>query len=587
MISRPYQTQFREATLAAYDAGWRQMLASMATGTGKTFCFSDLYEALKSRLPGKMLVITHTEELVDQNIATLKVVNPSLRVDKEMAEFKANTDDADIIVASVKTLGRLHTTRLAKFDTSVWDKIIVDEAHHTPADSYMNILNHFGVLQNGTKSLLLGVSACTQRMDGKALGDIYKKLVYSYSLRQAVKDGYLVPPRGYLITTQCDLSKVEMADEDLNQSMLMPAIDTVERNQQVVHAWLTYGENRKTVVYAGNIQHAQNLCGFFKAMGVDCDFVWGEDPDRKQKLKWHRESEHGVLVNCQVLIEGYDDPTISCIVLAWPTGSIVKFTQMCGRPTRLPVGIENLNTYIEYELTTRNIPGSGDFEGNPYPFKKDCLILAVVDIGQHSLCSLPMLMGLPAKMDLQGHGLLEVVEMIEVAQEENPTIDFSKLKSAEGMKQFIEEVNLFTVRFPKEVEDNSSFGWSQAFDGAYVMNIPRPKTDTTGTKPGRMCIRQNLIGKWEITGSVKNEFPIHGIRDTIEEAFAIADQVIRERSPESVSRVDRKASWMQKPATKPQWTLLKRLYKGREWPEDFTQGQAAHFISLRLDGKKG
>jgi superfamily II DNA or RNA helicase len=581
MISRPYQTQFREATIAAYDAGWRQMLASMATGTGKTFCFSDLYEALKSRLPGKMLVLTHTEELVDQNIATLQVVNPSLRVDKEMAEHKANTAEADIIVASVKTLGRLHTSRLEKFDVNVWDKIIVDEAHHTPADSYMNILAHFGVLQNGTKSLLLGVTATTQRADGKALGDVYKKLVYSYSLRQAVQDGYLVKPRGYRVTTQCDLTNISMAEDDLNQIELMPAIDTVERNQQVVNAWLAYGENRKTVVYAGSIQHAQNLCGFFKAMGVDCNFTWGEDPLRKTMLGWHRNSEHGVLVNCQLLIEGYDDPSISCIVLAWPTGSIVKFTQMCGRATRLPIGVENLNTYLEYVAANKDTPGFGN-----YPFKKDCIILAVVDIGQHSLCSLPMLMGLPAGLDLHGHGLLEVVEMIEAAQEENPTIDFSKLKSTD-LKQFIEEFNLFTVRFPKEVEDNSSFQWSQAFDGAYVMNIPRPRTDTTGTKPGRMCIRQNLLGKWEITGSVKNEFPLHGIRDTIEEAFAAADQVIRERSPESVSRVDRNASWMQKPATKPQWMLLKRLYKGREWPEDFTQGQAAHFISLRLDGKAG
>jgi ATP-dependent helicase IRC3 len=551
----------------------------MATGSGKTFCFSDLYEALKSRLPGKMLVLAHTEELVDQNIKTLQVVNPGLKVDKEMAEHVANVDDADIVGASVKTLGRLHTSRLVKFDPSVWDKIIVDEAHHTPADTYMNILEHFGVLKDGTKSLLLGVTACTQRMDGKALGDIYKKLVFSYSLRQAITDGYLVRPRGYQITTKCDLSKVGMADDDLNQKELMSAIDNPERDQQIVSAWLQYGQNRKTVVYAGSIEHAVNLCCHFKAAGVNCEAVWGEDPERAAKLSWHRHSSNGALINCQLLIEGYDDPTISCIVLAWPTASIVKFTQMCGRPTRLPVGIENLNEYLTFWETNHDMPGFGEAS-----FKKDCLILAVVDIGQHSLCSLPMLMGLPAGMDLQGHGLLEMVELIEAAQEENPTIDFSKLKSTD-VQHFIEEINLFTVRFPKEVEDNSDFRWTRTFDGAYAMNIPRPKTDTTGTKAGRMRIWQNLLGKWEIEGSVKNEMPIHGIRDSIEDAFGIADQVIRERAPESVCIVDRKASWLQKPATKEQCTLLKRLYKGKVWPEDLTQGQASHFIGLRLDGK--
>lgn len=556
MPERPYQVDANNAITTAYDQNWRQQIVSMATGTGKTYLFSALYERMKSRLPGQMLVLAHTEELVDQNIDAMREVNPSLRVDKEMAEHKADPSQADVICASVKTLGRLGTSRLAKYDMAKWDKVIVDEAHHTPANSYMNILNAFGVLQDGTKKLLLGVTATPERMDGKALGAIYKKLTYVYSLRQAIDDGYLVKVRGYKVTTGTNLSNVSIEDGDFNKIELEIAIDTPERDKQVVDAWIERCEGRKTVVYAGGISHAKNLAIAFGAAGITSWAVWGGDPDRKAKLEWHRNTAGSVLVNAALLVEGYNDPSISCIVIAAPTASSVKFTQMCGRATRL------------------------------FPGKIDCIILDMVDSsGGHSLCTLPTLMGLPSNLDMCGQSLSDTCKLIEDMQVENPSIDFTKLKSADGLQQFITEVNLFAIRFPAEVEANSDFIWSKAIDGGYVMRIPLQKADATGNKPGIVRIHQNLLDKWDIDGYIGGK-GFHGLRDTIEEAFAGADQQIRERAPASVVLVNRKASWMTKPATTNQMTLLKRLYgKDKVWPGDFSQGQASFFIDKRL--KKG
>src|ERR1035437_3844822 len=369
MQDRPYQTAFGEAVIAAYDQGWHQQLASMATGTGKTYCFSSLFEKLRSRLPGQMLVLAHTEELVEQNLNTLREVNPYLQADKEMAEHKANPM-ADIISASVATLGRKNSPRLERFLHV--DKIIVDEAHHTPANSYMNVLNYFEVLQDGTPNLLLGVTATPTRSDGKALGEIYKKLVYTYSLRQAIEEGFLVKVRGYRVTTNTDISKVSITAGDLNAGELIEAIDTQARNYRVVKAWLDKCEGRKTVVYSAGILHAQHLAASFNEAEIEAKAIWGIDPDRELKLEWHKNTAGSVLVNAALLVEGYNDPSISCIVLAAPTASGVKFTQMCGRATRLCDG------------------------------KTDCIILDVVDIsGSHSLCTLPMLMGMPASLDLQ------------------------------------------------------------------------------------------------------------------------------------------------------------------------------------------
>ena len=186
-MDRNYQTEAIEAVLTAYDQGEHQQLLSMATGTGKTRTCSLLYEKLKSRIPGKMLILDHTEELIDQFVATMKSVNPSLRIDREMAQHKADPDKADVVVASVPSLGRLNTTRIIKYDMSQWNIVIVDEAQHTLAESYMRILEAFGVLGD-TKKLLLGMTATPFRADGRALGEVYKKIVYSYSLRQAIKE---------------------------------------------------------------------------------------------------------------------------------------------------------------------------------------------------------------------------------------------------------------------------------------------------------------------------------------------------------------------------------------------------------------
>jgi ATP-dependent helicase IRC3 len=552
---RDYQNAAIDAVCTAYDQGWRQQILSMATGSGKTVVFSNLYERLKSRLPGKLLILSHTEELINQSIATMQETNPTLRIDKEMAEHKADPNAADVVVGSIATLGRKNTSRLDRFKREDFSTIVIDEAHHTLADSYRNILAHFGVLEDGTSKLLLGVTATPFRSDGRPLGEIYKKMTYVYSLRQAISEGFLAEVRGYRVVTQTNLSDVSTAGGDFNRVELESTINTPERNKAIVEAWQEKGESRPTVAFVAGIAHAKTLSEAFNAAGVFAAAVWGDDPDRTAKLQAFREGGITVLVNCNVLTEGVDIPTIGCVIIARPTKSSVLFTQMCGRGTRLSPG------------------------------KTDCIILDVLDIsGGHSLCTLPMLMGLPGGMDMSGRGLWESVKLIEAAQEEYPSIDFGKLKTIDNLKQFITEVNLFEVRFPEEVEANSDFTWSKAIDGGYIMRIPLLKNDATGVKPGLVRIHQNLLDKWEVTGYIGNR-AFHGERASVEEAFAVADQQIRERAPASVVLVNRKASWMTKPATKPQMGLLAKLYKGKAWPEDFTQGQASHWINKRIGGK--
>jgi ATP-dependent helicase IRC3 len=552
METRPYQQGAINSTLTCYDQGVRRMMLVMATGSGKTVVFSKLYEALKSRLPGQMLVVSHTEELVRQNANKIQMVNPTLKVGVEMAGEYANPD-SDIISASVQTLGRKGTERVNRIPWTNVDKVVIDEAHHSVTEAYGRILDLAGSYKEGTDKFLLGTTATSQRPDGKALSDIFEKIAYVYTLRQAIADKWLVPLRGYRVTTGTVLDGVERGNGDYRVSQLRTAVDTPERNKFVVAQWIKLGENRSTLVFTVDIEHAQNLAKEFQNAGVSAEWLSGDDPRRAEKLEAHRRGDIKVLCNCAVLTEGYDDPNISCIVLARPTQSAVLFTQMVGRGTRLAPG------------------------------KTDLIVIDVVDSTiAHSLITLPTLMGLQNILDLKGRDLFEVVNELEQVQLEHPSIDLSTLKDIDELQAIVKAVDLFEVRFPKETEENSEFIWMRAVDGGYRINIPKDGPE----KSGFMRIYENPLGAWSIKGQIK-EVDLEATRPTMEEAFKASDEQIRKRLGKMrVSYLLREATWHNKKVTPGQMKMLIRLFPHRQFPYDsMTSGMASKMIAERLNKK--
>lgn len=531
------------------------MLVSMATGTGKTVVFSKLYQSLKSRLSGQMLVLAHREELVDQSIDKLKKCNPKATVAKEMAEHHADAN-ADIIVASVASLGRKGTKRVEKYDWKNVDKLIVDEAHHSTADSYGNVFDVFGSMLPGTDKITLGFTATPQRSDGKALAEKYEKIAYVYSIRNAIEDGWLADVRGYRVRTETSLADVKTVGGDFAQDQLNETVNTPKRNHHIVESWKELANGRQTVAFCVGIKHAQDLAEMFNEKGIVAEAVWGDDPDRGNKLAQHREGKITVLCNCGVLVEGYDDPSITCVLLARPTKSAVLFTQMVGRGTRL------------------------------YPGKTDCIVIDVVDIsGKHSLVTLPTLMGLQGVLDLKGHSLLWAVKTLEAEQDAHPSIDFTKLESLDKLKQFIEQVDMFDVRFPEEVEENSDLTWYRAAEGGYRMRVPAcKKHGEIVTKGGTVHIYQNMLDKWEIVGKIAGA-QFHGVRNSMEEAFKVADEQVIKRARYALNVLQRELTWQDRPATPQQLGLLKKLFPWKQFPETLGRGQASRIIGERLAGK--
>jgi hypothetical protein len=497
-----------------------------------------------------MLVVAHTDDLVRQNAVRMAAMHPQAMIGTEMGEHRADPICSDIISSSVQTLGRKGTARLEKFNWTTIDKIVVDEAHHSTSESYRRILDKSGSLLPDSCTLLLGCTATPTRADGTALDTIYEKIVYVYPIRKAINEGFLVDIRGYRVRTDISLDGVSKTSSDYAVGELSERVNKPFRNQQIVDAWKRLGEGRKTVVFCADIQHAKDMAEEFRGIGVSAVAVWGDDPDRTAKLEDHRQGRVGVLCVCQLLMEGYDDPTIACIVLGKPTQSPVAFSQMVGRGTRLA------------------------------PNKKDLIVIDVVDgTMTHSLVTLPTLMGLPNTLDIKGRPLTEAADFIEQMQTENPAVDFTKLEDIDEAKILVEKVDMFSIKFPAEVEANSELTWFRAACGGYKMLIPKEGTGKTG----QIHIYENALGAWELDGNVKDE-AFHGIRSSFEEAIKVADEQVRKRvNIQTLSCVKREALWHSKKVSGGQMAMLKRLFPHRSFAfELMNSGQASRLISERL-----
>jgi len=548
MPDRPYQGEMHVSMDTNYTAGVRQQAIVAATGTGKTHVFSGIPERMKAKLPGRMLVLAHRDELLEQAIASIERANPSLTVSKEMGTEYAN-ENSDVIVASVATLGRKGSTRLERFPWDQIDKAVTDEAHHATAESYLRIYEHGDFLRPDTHKLHVGFTATPQRADGEALAKVFRKIVYTYPLRRAIEEGYLVEPRGIKAKTQTSLENVKVSGGDFALGSLADAINTPERNQLVVKAWLDHGEGRRTIGFTANIQHAIDLCAMFRHYGVGCEAIWGDDTERDTKIERHKDGEYPVLLNCGILTEGYDDPPVSCILLARPTRSGVLYSQMVGRGTRLFAG------------------------------KSDLIVIDVVDAtSRNSLLALPTLMGLPSTIDLKGRGVLWAVKQIEDAARDYPQIDFGLLPDINDIAHFVQSVNLFDVKLPQDVIQNSTLSWMPGPTGDYVLLLPNKE---------KLSISQNLLDKWELSAIVKGQ-KYRAERETIHDIFSVADGLIQDKAGDMLKILKQDEPWHSDPATPSQLWLAKKLAKElatkrglpvQPFPEGLDKGKVSKLIS--------
>lgn len=327
---RPYQQEAKEKVFEKWNSGDKKTLLVLPTGCGKTIVFAKITEDCV-RQGARVLILAHRGELLEQ--ASDKIEKATgLKSAVEKAENSCINSWYRVVVGSVQTLMR--DKRLNQFSCDYFDTIIIDEAHHVISDSYQKILEHF------SEANVLGVTATPDRGDMKNLGQVFDSLAYEYTLPQAIKEGYLTPIKAVTIPLKLDLSGVSTQAGDFKASDIDTALDPYL--YQIATEMKKYCANRKTVVFLPLVKTSQKFRDILNTQGFNAAEVNGNSTDRAEVLSDFENDKYNVLCNSMLLTEGWDCPSVDCIIVLRPTKVRGLYCQMVGRGTRLCEGKEDL-----------------------------------------------------------------------------------------------------------------------------------------------------------------------------------------------------------------------------------------------------
>lgn len=330
MNLRPYQEAAKEAVLGEWANGRRKTVAVLPTGTGKTILFASIIEN-QVRQGGRALILAHRGELLDQAADKLRKAT-GIESSLEKADSHSLNSLFPVTVGSVQSL--MQPKRLNRFPNDYFSDIVVDEAHHVLSDSYQRVLEHF------PNARVVGVTATPDRGDKRNLGQFFDSQAYEYTMRQAIKDGYLVPIKAQMIPLEVNIRSVGVSNGDYALGDIGEALDPYL--EQIAREMAHYCRGRKTVVFLPLIATSQKFCRMLQDEGMRACEVNGESTDRAEILADFEAGRYDVLCNSMLLTEGWDCPAVDCIVVLRPTKVRALYQQMVGRGMRLSPGKKDL-----------------------------------------------------------------------------------------------------------------------------------------------------------------------------------------------------------------------------------------------------
>ena len=330
MQLRPYQEEARAKVQQEWKEGRKRTLLVLPTGCGKTIVFSKIIED-RVKMGERVLVLAHRSELLEQASDKLMTAT-GLGTALEKAENTSIGSWFRVVVGSVQTMQR--EKRLSQFPPNHFDTIVIDEAHHAISDGYQRVLEHFG------EANVLGVTATPDRGDMRNLGSYFDSLAYEYPLVDAIKSGYLSKITAITIPLELEISTVSQQAGDFKVSEIGTALDPYL--EQIADEMVKQCKDRKTVVFLPLVKTSQKFRDILNAKGFKAAEVNGESKDRAEILEDFDKDKYNVLCNSMLLTEGWDCPTVDCVVVLRPTKVRALYSQMVGRGTRLAPGKENL-----------------------------------------------------------------------------------------------------------------------------------------------------------------------------------------------------------------------------------------------------
>ena len=537
---REYQT---EAVLAVQSA-WTTYLMSrpavvLPTGTGKSTVIAKLAVDARSA-GGRVVMLAHRGELLDQMAASVGHVDPH---GERVGIVAADRDEPGtaIVAASFQTLAkarRLHSVGHR-------DVILVDEAHHAPAKSYRGVLDNLGAF--GSQVLTCGFTATMVRADTEALGSIWEDVVYEKSLAWAIREGFLVPPRGKSVVMDDlnKLAKIRNVAGDYNQGKLEEVM--AASVDSTVEAITTHAADRAMIVFASGVDHADVLAQLLTARGISALAVVGSHSReyRQDAYRQFTEGQIQALVTVQVLTEGADFPRCDAVVMGRPTRSQSLYSQMVGRALR------------------------------PYPGKTDALVLDLTGTARD--------MSLVTLSDLHSEAKTERVTVSgEVLEDLDLELDVDKVLDKVPARERIGVLDLEDI----DLLALSGANWLKTARGVRFLDCrdelvflwPSSEDSDPGNLEGRMV----KVGHISSKGNVSGGWLGNGTEGTLDQAVEAAE-IYAARTGQFP---DRNARWRTSNQAASEGQLRFASGLGIEGANFMTKGRLADEITVRIASRR-
>ncbi len=338
----------------------RSVMAQMPTGTGKTYLLTAVIDSFVSNNPmEKVWIVAHRRELVSQ-------------IDDTVRKFHSfSASNTSSLLSSVKAVSIQWLSKHYDEIEKEPGMIVIDEAHHALAKTYKEMWERF------PNTKFLGLTATPCRLNGKGFTDLFDVLVQSWSVPEFISKGRLATYDFVSIKSDgmtqrlIDSLQKRGADGDYQNKemdMLLNKKPSIERLYQSLEE---FGKDRKGIVYAINISHAQKITKLYQEHGVKAIAIDSKTPaaERQQDIEAFKKGDIQVLVNVDIFSEGFDCPDVEFVQLARPTLSLAKYLQMVGRGLRVAKGkkncviIDNVGLYRVFGLPSQVWNWNAMFEG--------------------------------------------------------------------------------------------------------------------------------------------------------------------------------------------------------------------------------
>jgi superfamily II DNA or RNA helicase len=574
---RPYQAKCLDAIDRAEKEGVTRQLIVMATGLGKSVIFSGL---LRRRGLPNTFGLLHREELIAQMATRILELNPGARIGVEKAERFSDPSSDRVILASVQSVGRKDRARIGKIARE-WPKVLlVDEAHHSPSSSFIEVLDHFGVYGKEPRrdALLIGLTATPDRLDEMGYDKIFDDVTFRYGLREAIRDGWLADIRAWRIDTDLDLSKVKSRAGDFAQGELAEAVEMSNMDEAAVRTWAARCRGRRSLFYCVDKVHAAKLHRRLSDAGAKAAVVVDDTPsaERRASVGLFQAGEVEALVNVLVFSEGFDAPETECVHVLRPTKSRALYTQVIGRGTRKT---ERKQSVDVFDYTDQ----------------------------AHDICSVGQIFGLPDSWDLKGQSVAKDADKLEEVEAELG-LKVDGAKSVADMVKRVKERRIDLIK--GALADSglpSKLAWLRPLQSAerWVVSWRNETEDKIASLPDSVRERakaaiskMNLWGSYERIELFRNELgryeakmlrtPSDGRQveakldsdKSLSKLVSRVEKLIADRRPHKVNLLRKDARWGSDPSSDKQREVLRRKGVPEALLPEITKREASSLINL-------